>query len=376
VTSGKAFAQYAPQSPMSRPVIYLAITSHGFGHAVRACSVAAAAQQLNPEILPVLVTTTPRWLLESYLPGDFIHRPRSYDVGAVQSDSITIDRAATLEKLQQLRSRQDAIIAGEVNFIRRNRVGLVLADIPPLAAPIAKTAGIPCWAMSNFGWDYIYRDWGGDFVEIANWMSECYSKSDRLFRLPMYEPMSAFSEITDVGLTGGMPHFSESQLRTEFGLTTPQEKTVLLSFGGLGLQKIPYYNLQYFPDWQFITFDHQAPDFPNLVKVTDNQYRPVDFMPLCGRVVSKPGYSTFAEALRLGVPIVSLSREGFAEAALLLEGIQNHSQHQLLTPEEFLQGNWDFLRKMPQPARQASPLLVDGTEVIAQAVVNYFRNRS
>ncbi|MGC1394553.1 MAG: glycosyl transferase, partial [Coleofasciculaceae cyanobacterium] len=145
---------------MPRPVLYIAITSHGFGHAVRASSVAAAIQELCPEILLVLVTTAPRWLLETYIPGDFIHRPRTLDVGVIQSDSLTMDQEATLEKLQQVRKNANSIIAGEVNFIRTNRVGLVLADIPPLAANIAKAAEVPCWMMSNFGWDFIYRDWG------------------------------------------------------------------------------------------------------------------------------------------------------------------------------------------------------------------------
>ncbi|NES23738.1 MAG: glycosyl transferase, partial [Symploca sp. SIO3E6] len=180
---------------MSRPVLYIAITSHGFGHAVRASSVAAAIQQLCPEILLVLVTTAPRWLLESYIPGDFIHRPRAFDVGVVQSDSLNMDKEATLAKLKQIRSSANSIIAGEVNFIRTNRVGLILADIPPLAVDIAQAAGIPCWMMSNFAWDFIYRDWGGEFGDIADWISESYTRCDRLFRLPLHEPMSAFPQI-------------------------------------------------------------------------------------------------------------------------------------------------------------------------------------
>ncbi|MGK7875718.1 MAG: glycosyl transferase [Xenococcaceae cyanobacterium] len=361
---------------MSRPVLYIAITSHGFGHAVRASSVAGMIKQLCPEILLVLVTTVPHWLLDSYIRGDFIHRTRAFDVGVIQSDSLKMDKAATLEKMQRIRSEQYSIIAGEVNFIRNNRVGLVLADVPPLAAPIAHGAGIPCWMMSNFGWDFIYRDWGGEFMEIADWIGECHQKCDRTFRLPMSEPMSSFKNITDVGLTGGTPRYSEVQLRANFGLTTPREKTVLLTFGGLGLQQIPYHNLKQFPDWQFITFDQQVPDLPNLLKITTHQYRPVDFMPISGRVVSKPGYSTFAESLRLGVPIVSLTREGFAESPLLLAGIQNYAWHQILTPEEFFQGNWEFLHQTPQPPRQASSLPKDGTEVIARAVVDYFQNLS
>jgi hypothetical protein len=359
---------------MSRPVLYLAITSHGFGHAVRASAVAAEIQRLCPEILLVLVTTAPRWLLDSYIPGDFIHRPRALDVGVIQSDSLTMDKQATLDQLRQIQTQQRSIIAGEVNFIRQNQVGLILADIPPLAAVIAKTAGIPCWMMSNFGWDFIYRDWGGDFVEIADQIVECYQKCDRLFRMPLHEPMSAFSTITDVGLTGGTPHYTVEHLRQTFKLTKPPERTILLTFGGLGLQQIPYNNLERFPDWQFITFDQQAPDLPNLLQITNHQYRPVDLMPVCGRVLSKPGYSTFAEALRLNLPIISITREDFAESFVLLEGIQNYGEHQILTPAEFFQGDWEFLSQPLQPPRQSQPLAKDGTEAIAQAVVRYFNH--
>ena len=358
---------------MSRPALYIAITNHGFGHAVRAASVAAMVQKLDPNILLILVTTAPRWLLDSYISGDFIHRPRGFDVGVIQSDSITMDQTATVEKMQYFRQQQSRIIAGEVNFIHTNRVGLILGDIPALVAPIAQAGGIPCWMMGNFGWDFIYRDWGDEFAEIVDWMGDCYQKCDRLFRLPLSESMSAFPHITDVGLTGGIPRYPEAELRERFGLTKEKEKTILLSFGGLGLAAIPYHNLSHFQDWQFITFNRQAPDLPNLIKITDHQYRPVDFMPICGRVISKPGYSTFSEALRLGTPLVSLTREGFAESALLLEGIQNHGHHQIVPQAEFFSGNWDFLRQQPQAPRLSVSLAKDGSEVIAQAIADYFQ---
>lgn len=357
---------------MPEPVLYLAITSHGFGHAVRTASVAAKVQQLCPDISLILVTTAPRWLLESYLKRNFLYRPRVLDIGVIQTDSLTMDKAATLEKMQRIRTCQTFLVAEEVDFIRDNGVGLILADIPPLAASIAREARIPCWMMSNFGWDFIYRNWGEPFAETVTWIEECYRQCDRLFRLPLSEPMSAFSSITDVGLIGGTPHYNREELRSQFQLTAPQEKTVLLTFGGLGLQAIPYHNLQQFPNWQFITFDRQAPELPNLIKIVTHSYRPVDFMPLCGRVVSKPGFSTFSEALILDIPIVSLTREDFAEAPILLEGIRDWSYHQIITPDAFFEGNWNFLHQTPAPPRQTGSLPKDGTETIARAIVDYF----
>ena len=355
---------------MPRPILYLAITNHGFGHATRAASVAAAIQRLCPDVLLILVTTAPRWLLEVYIQTDFIHRPRAFDVGILQDDSVTMDKPATLERLQQLRAQQNKLIASEVNFIKQNRVGLILADIPPIATLLAKATQVPCWMMSNFGWDFIYRPWGGEFLDMADWIADCFSKCDRLFRLPLHEPMSAFPLIQDVGLTGGSPRYSVAQLRETFALTASHDRTVLMTFGGLGLNEIPYQNLQQFSDWQFLTFDRNAPDLPNLVKITDNHYRPVDLMPVCGRLLSKPGYSTFAEACRLGTPIVSITRDDFAEAAILLDGIQDYVPSQILTPSEFFEGNWDFLHQPLQPAR-SQPVLSDGNETIAQAAIDY-----
>ncbi|MCM0592428.1 MAG: glycosyl transferase [Gloeotrichia echinulata IR180] len=363
---------------MQRPIIYIAITNHGFGHATRTASLVATIQRLYKDVgdlgldpLLIMVTTAPRWLLECYIEGDFIHRPRAFDLGVVQADSLTMDKEATLEKLRDIKKNQNSLIASEVNFIRQNRVNLILADIPFLAPLMAKAANIPCWMVSNFGWDLIYRDWGEEFREIADWISNCYSKSDRLFRLPFHEPMPAFKNIIDVGLTGGTPRVAVDDLRASWGITAPKEKTILLTFGGLGLQQIPYDNLQKFADYQFIVFDQSAPDLPNLVKISDKKYRPVDFMPLCARVVSKPGYGTFAEATKLDVPIVTITREDFAEAAFMLEGVQNYNQHQILTPDEFFQGSWDFLSQPLQPRKQPQPIAKDGNEVIAQAVINY-----
>jgi len=359
---------------MERPILYIAITNHGFGHATRAASVAATIQKLCPEILLILATTAPRWLLECYIEGDFIHRPRAFDLGVVQADSLTMDKQATLEKLLNIKKHQNSLIASEVNFLRQNRVNLILADIPFLASGFAKAANIPCWMMSNFGWDFIYRDWGGEFIPIADWISDWYSKCDRLFRLPFHESMQAFKNITDVGLTGGSPRYPVDDLRSVWGITAPTEKTILLTFGGLGLQQIPYDNLRRFPDWQFIVFDQSAPDLPNLAKISGHKYRPVDFMPICGRVVSKPGYSTFSEATILGVPIVTIPREDFAEATFIIEGIANYNQHQIITPSEFFQGTWDFLHELPQPPKRSQPIAKDGNEAIAQAVINYFHS--
>lgn len=176
---------------------------------------------------------------------------------------------------------------------------------------------------------------GDDFQEVTHWLRSRYEKVERLFRLPLAEDMSSFPLLEDVGLTGGNPRYSCEVLRDKFELIKPKEKTVLLTFGGLGLEAIPYENLASFSDWQFITFAKNAPDLPNLLRIDGHSLRPVDFMPVCGKVVSKPGYSTFAESLRLDVPVISITRDGFAEAQILLDGLRNYGYHRIVNYADF-----------------------------------------
>jgi hypothetical protein len=357
------------------PILYLAITNHGFGHATRAAAVAAEIQRRIPDLTLILATTAPRSVIEAYLGDNFIHRPRALDVGVLQADSITMDLPGTLAQLETIQRQAKATIVSEANWLKQNRVDLVLADIPPLAAPIAHAAGVPCWMMGNFGWDFIYRDFGPEFTAVSDWISECFGQCDRLFRMPFHEPMSAFPQIEDVGLTGVSPRHSEAEMVAQFDLASiPKSHRILMTFGGLGLDRIPYENVQRFPEHRFICFDRKAPDYPNLISVDDAHYRPVDFMETCGCIISKPGYSTFSEACRLDLPIISIVREGFAEAPVLLEGLQNYAHHQIIQLTELFDSQWEFLHQPLQPPKLDRSIPKDGNGTIAQAVVEFFQD--
>ncbi|MEB3290017.1 MAG: glycosyl transferase [Leptolyngbya sp.] len=359
---------------MANPTLYVAITNHGFGHATRAAAVAASVAALAPEVDLILATTAPQWLLDEYLPVEYEYRPVALDIGVIQSDSLTMDLSATLAKLDQIRAHQADLVADEAAYLKQRGVSLVLADIPPLAVPLAQSAGVPCWMMSNFGWDFIYRAFGADFAEAVTWIEDWFHQCDRLFRLPFHEPMGAFSALEDIGLTGGSPRYSVAELREHLGLHTPPDRTVLLTFGGLGVESIPYDQLRRFPDWQFLTFDSRLPPLPNLKPLPRKGFRPVDVMPVCGRMVCKPGYSTFSEACRTGVPVITLTRDDFAEGPILVNGIQDHSWHRVLSPDAFFQQDWTFLSEPLHPPRTDIPLPDQGNTQIAEAVVAYLQS--
>jgi len=359
------------------PTLYIAVTNHGFGHATRAASVAAQIraqyEQAGLPLTLIMATKAPKWLLDSYLNGGYTHREVGFDIGVLQRDSLAMDTAATLQAMQEIKANEDALIAEEAAFLTAANVDLVIADIPPLMGKIAKAAGVPCWMMGNFGWDFIYRPWCHDltgFKEIVDRIGDCYAQADRTFRMPFHEPMASLPNVTDIGLTGGVPKYSEAHLRELMQSDVDSDRTVLLTFGGLGLSAIPYDVLSDYPDWQFVTFDHNAPDLPNLYEVGDRTMRPVDWMVVCDRIISKPGYSTFAEACLLEKGIITITREGFAEAQILIDGIQDCAHHRVVEAQKFFDGDWSFLTDSLLPPRTNNTLDKDGKQAIASAVLD------
>ncbi|GAB4210546.1 MAG: hypothetical protein OHK0012_01080 [Synechococcales cyanobacterium] len=350
----------------------MAISSHGFGHATRTIAVINTWRRLRHErgasdFLPIFVTGLPQWLFDRSVVGDFLFRGRALDMGVLQSDSLTMDLPGTQRALAELQDQSAALIRAEADFIRTNRAELVLADIPPLTTAIAHAAGIPCWMVGNFGWDFIYRDFGPDFAEATQWVETLYGDCDRLFRLPMAEAMASFPQRQDIGLTGATPRYPLPLLREKLDLDADRP-TVLLTFGGLGLHDLPYDNLRRFPDWQFLSFDADVPELPNVKRLDGKVWRPVDVMPACQALVAKPGYSTFSEAMRVGINVYCITRQGFGEAPLLMEGLERHAHHLILPQEELLQGTWDFLHQPCLPPRDPDPLDGNGNETLAMAL--------
>jgi hypothetical protein len=362
-----------------RPTLYVSITNHGFGHAARTAAVAGLVQELLPAVQLIIATTAPRWLIASYVTGDFVYHACGHDVGVIQADSLQMNLPATLQEWQKIFDRQAEIVSSEAAYLQKMGVDLVLADIPPLAMPIAHRAGVPAWAASNFGWDFIYQDWGKEFADITRWIGDCYGQCDRMFHLPLSESLDRFPVREPAGLTGGKSRYQAANVRQALGLEQA-ERTVLMVFGGLGLQSIPYENVGLFPDWQFLTFDRSAPSLPNLRCIPDpsnndvpRRYRPVDIFPICDLVVSKPGYTTYAEAMIADLPVATIPRSGFAESAIIQAGLQDYSHHQIIEPADFFTGSWDFLRQPVLPPRSGQGLPKDGTEQVAQAIVDFLR---
>src|SRR5436853_3196730 len=133
------------------------ITGHGFGNARRSVEVVRELLKLRPGLEVYFRTTANVGIFEE-LSGPGIHLDRvELDQGAIEKDLFTIDQQATVAAMRQAIAGRAGMVAGELPFLKQNKIELILADIPFIAGDIAEAAGIPIIAITNFTWDWIYE---------------------------------------------------------------------------------------------------------------------------------------------------------------------------------------------------------------------------
>ncbi|MEB3327322.1 MAG: hypothetical protein VKI39_06410 [Synechococcus sp.] len=354
-------------------LIYTCVSAHGFGHGSRTAAVLTALHQRNPGWRLALSTTLPEAFLRQALgPVPFDYRPCRWDVGVLQADALGVNPAATLQALVALESSLPALLAQEQAWLaEQNCSVLVLADVPPAAAELARRVDSPLVWLANFGWDAIYGAMGAEFIPWARQCHYAYRQGDLLLHCPLAMSMDWGLPEVRLGLTAGTPRLDARAVASQLNLPGERDRCVLVSFGGLGLS-LGSELFKLWPEHTFICADPMLADAAN-VKLLPAGMRPLEVLPLCGRLVTKPGYSSFCEALSMGVGIHLVHREGFAEAPVLEAALVRHGWHRLLGKAQALVGDWELDQPLKPPTDP--PLPIDGCVDAAKAIESFAANR-
>ena len=352
-------------------LVYLGLSSHGFGHAARQAAVLQALHALQPRWrLVVSCAVDPGFfrLVFQGLPVEF--RRCRWDVGMVQVDALSCDQPATLAALDHLNRSLPAQLDQEVRWIEAQGCDVVvLGDIPPAIATLAQRLQSPLIWMGNFGWDDIYRDQGEAFAVHRDAAASAYAQGSLLLRMPFDLAMDWGLPEQTIGLTSACPRPLPDGFQTT--LRGSDAETVLLGFGGLGLRVAPSL-FNRWPNHRFLVapladskLNQELSALAN-VTLLPSAVRPLDVMPFCSRLIGKPGFSTFSEAMTAGVGLHVVERTGFSEAAALVRGLRQHGRHRCLDRASFDQGEWELDQPLLSPTDR--PLPQNGAAAAAAAI--------
>lgn len=355
-------------------LIVACISAHGYGHGSRSAAVLRALHQLRPSWRLVVSTALADSFLDTALAGVPHQRRRCrWDVGVIQGDALGADAGATLAALETLERQLPQQLAREQRWLTQQPGPIaLLGDVPPAAALLAQATGAPLLWLASFGWDAIYGPMGPAFDAWTQHCLRLYRQGDLLLHCPLAMPMPWGLPTVKLGLTAAAPRLAAEQVRQRLRLPEARQRCALISFGGLGLELDPAL-LERWPHWTFIGSDPALATVAN-GRVLPEGWRPLDVMPCCSRVLTKPGYSTFCEALSQGLGIHLVHREGFAEAAVLERALADHGPHRLLSQAELRSGDWQLDQPLLPP--RIGPLPVGGAEQAAAAIAAWLEARS
>ena len=266
------------------------------------------------------------------------------DSGVVEREAgVIVDEAATLQRLRSFIDRWDAIVAAETEVVRDRRVRLIVADVPPIAGDIAHASGVPCIAITNFTWDWIYEPYARAYLGP---LEEAYSRMETLLRLPFAQSsrLDGFRTIVDVPLIA----------RKSAAAPRPHTKRRVLlgSRAQVSADALAFASAS-------------APEFDFVVPSPHDNF--TDVLASCDVVIAKLGFSMVAECIAARKPLLYPPRQGFREESLLADNVARHIPALPIPLPDFYGGRWaSHLRELCARPPVASTLRTDGAEVCAQ----------
>jgi hypothetical protein len=349
------------------------ISAHGYGHGTRSCSIIRAIQRLYPQISVHIVSRLPASFLSNRIGALRIPiRSESFDTGMVQLDSIRVNVGATLSKVEQLYSQREDLVIQETNFLKENDIGLVVVDIPGIPIEAAAARGIPCLAVGNFAWDWIYSAYEQQdprWKSMADIFRAEYAQTDLLLRLPFCEGMSSFPHIEDIPLVASPGECRREEIASLTGCD-PNKKWMLLSFTTLEWDDRALDRVEQLEEYEFFsvhpliwqrrnihTLDRESVDFSSVVASVD-------------AVISKPGFGILSDCVVNRKPLIYADRSDFAEYAVLEPAVRRYLKHLHIPAEDLYQGNLghslENLWGRPDPV---DTLAAGGDEIAAHRIL-------
>ncbi|MDH4305504.1 MAG: hypothetical protein OEV53_15720 [Nitrospira sp.] len=360
------------------PLIWAAISAHGFGHAAQVVPVLNALGGLVPDLRVLLRTTVPASFFVDRLKIPWEISPVQQDVGCIQQGPMTINVEATWHEHHLFHHTWEERLQTEVASMQAVRPDLILADTPYLALAAGHAASIPTVALASFTWDLILSEYQTppsiDGQAILRSIREAYGQADFALRITPSPTLDCFQRVITIPPIAE-PALSARLQLAEFLALTPDERTVLIGFGGIPLTSLPFEAIESLPGYRFI-FDGSIPS--NSRRFVSIKSLPLSFKTLLASVdmvMTKPGYGTLVEAVALHIPTVYVRRYNFGDEQSLVNYLHRYGKGIELSMDDFMKGRWaTTLEKAITLPATTSPPEPQGASEAATTLAPYFKH--
>ncbi|HBP89568.1 MAG: hypothetical protein KC592_02995 [Nitrospira sp.] len=360
-------------------VLWCSISAHGFGHAAQLTPILNEFGRVIDDLHVVLRTQVPVDFFQRHLQVSWELQAVKQDVGCIQRGPLDIDVVATWEAHTKFHTDWEHKVEEEALAIRSAKASLVISNISPLAIAGASQAKCPVVGIASLSWDQVLEPYmqanSSNHRSILETIRNSYSLADSLFRLYPGIEMPAFSSKVDVGPPVSLKKVKTHNLRKCLGVGE-HEIIVLIAFGGVPLNRLPFDQMATMEGFQFLVSD--LPPSASYARVHHVEHLTAPFGEISQEadiIMTKPGYGTVIAAVQDEIALVYVRRWNFIDEQGLVDYIHRHGRGMELSRDDFESGNWEeTLRAALSEKGPAEPPPSSGTSAIVQQLKSYFQS--
>lgn len=339
------------------------ISGHGFGHLAQISPAIRETFHRFPTADILVRSQIGSSTLRAFLGKDIRLLDPPPDVGMLMLNAYTIDLESSYVAYEDLHEDLDSKIEQQAAIFSEIQPDILISDIGYVAISAASRANIPSYAVCSLHWGEIFDRYLGDREgagRIHGEIIDSYSNA-RIFFLP--QPRTSIPDIQNIRRIGLMGrHWGQNRKSEIFQRVGGKESRILATYtlGGIGHDSlVPELSIE--RGWLWIVPHEikQRPEYrliESVVSVSDLSGIPfLDVISSSDLVVTKTGYSTFAECALHGVPCLFLSRPDWPEAAqleswMIENGYGFAVDFSTLTTDEWFEQALEMSKKRTAPA--------------------------
>ncbi len=326
-----------------RHFVYV-ISSHGYGHAARACAVMEAMLKRNRRFHFHIVTEVPQWFFNESLPAaNFTYYRAFTDVGLAQKSPFEEDLTRSVKELKRNIPFSRELVRSLAHRLRPFSPHLVISDISVLGHLLSRALDIHSVLIENFTWDEIYRHYVSEAPELKpfiDYFSSLYARFDlRIQTQPVLRKIDGARPVAPIARKA---RSSAKTIRRK--LAIPEEAPVaLISTGGIKTRHAFLPRLKSFQQCYFIIpHDVEKMVIEDNLRVLphhSNFYHP-DLVKASDVVICKAGYSTVAEVYLHCRKIILIKRAVFPESQVIERFVHNQLIHRIVGTTFLTEKGW------------------------------------
>jgi hypothetical protein len=297
-------------------VFYL--SSHGFGHIIRTIPFLLEILENTNEQVYLVCDHKQIEFLKAYFmnyKNRIIYREMTTDIGFVNyENSITVNREATIQRLEVFLSSLDQVVTEEYNRLKDFAIDEIYIDISLIGIKVSKLLGVKSIMMTNFTWYKQYETL--DFPqEIIHTFKTIESMVDELWVYPLAFPFEHITSNRKQLDYQSRPfdwdkiealRKNHSQIITVFTGMSASSGVKIKNYKGLLIHS------------EHIQVDYDGPKLVLDARVLDSH----NYIAASDFVITKSGWTTVSECIKANTKMVLIERPSAYEDTYIINQVK------------------------------------------------------